>query len=209
MNPPPPSPGHVRSLALLACLLAPTLLAAAKPVGRITPDFAALERRLLRLPAPPAWPSAEREAAPRTIDDLRAAFARATDTPPEINHPDTALLAPPVSWLREYNDWFGKLERPLKLRFEDQRWDCDNYARCFVTFADLLAMRAGETRGSVAVGWASVLYRRPFAGIDAGTAHAVVVVAAAEAIYVIEPQNDAMVSLDKFPNRDSIAAVYF
>ena len=208
MNPPFPRPGLVALLSLLAGFGAHGVVAADKPDGRLTPDFAALSRELLRLPAPPAW-SAGESATLWTVDDVRAAFARATDTPPEITQPDAGLLVPSIAWLRRYNDWFDKLERPLRLRFEDQQWDCDNYAHCFVTFADLLAMRAGEKRGALAVGWASVLYRHPFAGIGAGTAHAVVVVAASDGLYVIEPQNGTMISLEKFPNRDSIAAVYF
>jgi hypothetical protein len=92
--------------------------------------------------------------------------------------------------------------------FEGEQWDCDNYANCFVTFADLLALRSGESRGTLGVGWATVYYRRPFAGIEGG-AHAVVIAATGEGLFVIEPQDGTMVPIEKFPNRDTIEAVYF
>jgi hypothetical protein len=110
--------------------------------------------------------------------------------------------------MTKFKGWFRTLEKPLKIRFEDQLWDCDNYANCFVSFADLLALKSGETRGSLCVGWATVFYRRPFAGIRSG-AHAVVIVGTSQGLYIIEPQDGTMVALKDFPNRDTIEAVYF
>ena len=156
-----------------------------------------------RRPPPPAWSAAD---APGlwTVEEIRAAFARATDTPPQINHVRSEFLRPSADWLREFKGWFAKLERPLRLRFEGEQWDCDN----FVTFADLLVLRAGEARGTLGVGWATVYYRRPFAGIKGG-AHAVAIAATSDGLFVIEPQDGTMVPLEKFPNRDTIEAVYF
>ena len=198
------------SAAALGCLLAAARPASAESErsGRLTPDVASLAKgAFVRLPPPPAW-EAQDAAGVWTAEEIRAAFARATDTPPQINHVRTEFLRPRVQWLREFKGWFAKLERPLKLRFEGEQWDCDNYANCFVTFADLLALRSGESRGTLGVGWATVYYRRPFAGIEGG-AHAVVIAAAAEGLFVIEPQDGTMVPIEKFPNRDTIEAVYF
>jgi hypothetical protein len=198
------------SAAALACLLAATQPASAESErsGRLTPDVESLAKgAFVRLPPPPAW-DAEDAAGVWTAEEIRAAFARATDTPPQINHVRAEFLRPRAQWLREFKTWFAKLERPLKLRFEGEQWDCDNYANCFVTFADLLALRSGESRGTLGVGWATVYYRRPFAGIEGG-AHAVVIAATGEGLFVIEPQDGTMVPIEKFPNRDTIEAVYF
>lgn len=194
-----------------ACLLAGAadLSAQVERAARLDPDFAAAAREAaIRLPPPPVWSEAD-GAAVWTADDLRAAFARVTDTPPTINHIRDRFLLPQADWIRRYKTWFARLERPLRLRFEAERWDCDDYANCFVTFADLLALRAREARGPLAVGWATVFNRHPFAGIEAGGAHAVVVVATAEGVFVIEPQDGTMIALEKYPNRDTFEMVYF
>ena len=189
------------------------LVAAVAPAadrsGKMDPDFEALAKKsFVKLPAPPEWVAAD-AAGVWTVDEIKAAFARATDTPPAVNHVRSEFLLPGAEWVRGFRVWFSKLERPLRLRFEGDQWDCDNYANCFVTFADLLALRAGENRGTLAVGWATVFYRHPFAGIEAGGAHAVVVVATGEGLFVIEPQDGTMTRLESFPNRDTIEAVYF
>lgn len=176
--------------------------------GRLSPDVEALAKgAFVKLPAPPRWTQADAGGV-WTLEELSAAFARVTDTPPQINHVRHEFLLPRTAWLGRFKGWFAKLERPLRLRFEGEQWDCDNYASCFVTFADLLALRDGENRGTLGVGWATVYYRRPFAGIQGG-AHAVVIAATAEGLVIIEPQDGTMVPLEKFPNRDSIEAVYF
>lgn len=109
----------------------------------------------------------------------------------------------------DFKGWFRAVQKPLKLRFKDQVWDCDDYANCFVAFADLLGMKSGESRGALCVGWATVYYRRPFAGIRAGGAHAVVVVATAQGLFVLEPQDGTLVALRDFPNRDTIEEINF
>lgn len=177
--------------------------------ARIVPDFAAIAREaMIALPAPPPWDT-KQTASVWTIDDIKAEFARVTDTPPRVNYVRSKLLRPEHTQLVEFKSWFRKLEKPLKIRFVDQLWDCDNYANCFVAFADLLSLRAGETRGSVCIGWASVFYRFKFAGIRAGGAHAVVVVGTSQGLFIIEPQDGTMVALRDFPNRHTIEEVYF
>ncbi len=194
---------------LAACLLAAgAAFAGAERSGRLSPDVESLAKgAFVRLPPPPVW-SAVDSSGLWSADEIRAAFARVTDTPPQINHVRAEFLRPRADWLREFKGWFARLERPLRLRFEGEQWDCDNYANCFVTFADLLVLRSGEGRGTLGVGWATVYYRRPFAGITEG-AHAVVIAATGEGLFVIEPQDGTMVPLEKFPNRDTIEAVYF
>lgn len=177
--------------------------------SRLDPNFAVAAREAaIKLPPPPSWTAAD-AAGVWTVDELRAAFARATDTPPAINHVRERFLLPSADWLRRYKGWFARLEKPLRLKFVPESWDCDDYANCFVTFADVLLIRGRETRGMLAVGWGTVFNRHPFAGIKAGGAHAVVLVATGEGLFVIEPQDGTMIALEKYPNRDTFETVYF
>lgn len=163
---------------------------------------------LVTLPAPPAWKAAEKNAA-WTAEDIKAEFGRITSSPPRINLTRAKLIRPDHAWLVAFNGWFRGLQKPLKIRFEDQAFDCDDFANTFVAFADLLALRSGQSDGSVCVGWASVNYRVAFAGIRRGTAHAVAIVGTSQGLFIVEPQDGTMVSLREFPNRDSIEDVYF
>ncbi|MCX6954797.1 MAG: hypothetical protein NTV51_21785 [Verrucomicrobia bacterium] len=205
-------PGSVRWFVTgAAFVLAATMVSAEgnSGVGRIKPDFAALAREaLITLPPPPPWDPAH-TATVWTIDDLAAEFAKVTDTPPHVNFLRSKLLRPEHAQLVEFKGWFHKAERPLKIRFVDQLWDCDNYAGCFVAFADLLALKAGETRGSICIGWATVFYRFGFAGVPAGGGHAVVIVGTSKGLFIIEPQDGTMVALRDYPNRHTIEEVYF
>jgi len=202
-------PALAWTLLLLFAATLPPPASAQDRSGHLAPDFQALAKgAYLRLPPPPAWKNTD-GAGLLSLDDLTAAFARVTSTPPQINHLHSEFLRPSSAWVKRYTAWFGKLERPLRMRFEAEQWDCDNYAACYVTFADLLTLRAGEARASLAVGWASVFYRQPFAGIPAGGAHAIVIIAASDGLYIIEPRDGTTIALEKFPNRDTIEAVYF
>jgi hypothetical protein len=177
--------------------------------GKIVPDFAAIARQaLITLPPPPAWAMTE-NASTWTIDDVKAELAKITDTPPRVNSLRTTMLRPDYAWLADFGGWFHRIQKPLKIRYVDELWDCDNYANCFVAFADLIALKSGEKRGSLCVGWATVEYQTPFAGIEAGGAHAVVIVGTSKGLFVVEPQDGTMVALTKFPNRDTIEDIFF
>lgn len=177
--------------------------------GRVKPDFAELARQAaVVLPPPPPW-APPPDAQLWTIDEVKAELARITDTPPRVNMLRARVLRPDHRWLVDFKGWFRAVQKPLKLRFQDQVWDCDDYANCFVAFADLLGMKSGETRGALCVGWATVYYRRPFAGIRAGGAHAIVIVATAQGLYVLEPQDGTLAALRDFPNRDTIEEINF
>ncbi len=198
-------------VVLLLLALGPALLHAQSAIvrsGHLTPDTAALlKQAMVTLPPPPAW-DPKTPATTCTIDDIKAEFAKVTDTPPQVNFVRTQFLRPDPTWLARYKAWFRSLEKPLRLRFEDQLFDCDNYANCFVAFADLLTLQSRETRGAFCVGWAAVFYQRPFAGIRSGP-HAVAIAATTQGLYIIEPQDGTMVPLREFPNRHTIEAVYF
>lgn len=178
-------------------------------LGRIVPDVVALKSLPTTvLPAPPPWDSGGK-ATLWTIDEIKAEFAKNTDTPPRVNFLRPIFLRPEHGQLVDFKAWFRSLEKPLKIRFVDQLWDCDNYVSCFVAFADLLGLRAGERRGSLCIGWATVNYRYRFAGVRAGTAHAVVVVGTSKGLFIIEPQDGTMVALRDFPNRHTMEEVNF
>lgn len=168
---------------------------------------ALVQQAFVSLPAPPAWDRAA-PAAIWSIEEIQAEFAKVTTTPPQVNFVRTRFLQLDHGWSGRFKNWFRSLEKPLKMRYEDQLWDCDNYANCFVALADLLALHAGETRGALCVGWATVYYQRPFAGVNSG-AHAVAILGTNRGLFVIEPQNGTMVPLREFPNRHTIEAVYF
>ena len=196
------------SLLLLLCLGTPGVGRAATRSAGLSPQAAELaQQAMITLQPPPDWNTAE-PAIISTIDEIKAEFAKVTDTPPQVNYIRTRFLRPDKSWVTRFKSWFRSLEKPLRMRYENQLWDCDNYANCFVAFADLLALKAGESRAPFCVGWATVYYQRPFAGIRAG-AHAVVIVGTKDGLFVIEPQDGTMVSLREFPNRHTIENVYF
>lgn len=197
-------------LALLGAALLAVPPADAQNVapGKLVPDLEAVARSaLLVLPPPPTW-AANTGAGTWTIDDIRAELARHTDRPPRVNFVRTSMLRPDHAWLVDFKGWFRSIQKPLKMHFEHQLFDCDNYANAFVAFADLLALKAGEARGSACIGWASVYYRRPFAGVRAG-AHAVVVVGTSRGLHILEPQDGTMVPLAEFPNRHTIEEINF
>ena len=178
-------------------------------VGRIVPDLATLARQaLISLPPPPAW-GKNHDSTVWTVDEIKTEFGKITDTPPRVNSIRGKLVRADHRWLVDFKGWFRSVQKPLKIHFEDQLFDCDNYANCFVAFADLLALQAGESRGSFCIGWATVHYRNRFAGIRAGGAHAVVMVGTTQGLFVLEPQDGTMVALRDFPNRHTIEEVYF
>ena len=181
-------------------------VAAEEAVERVSPDVAALARQpMILLPFPPKWVVAP--ASKGTIDDVIAEFRKTTDKPPAINYTRQTFVRPDREWLLAFVEWFRKLGSSLNMHYEDQLFDCDKYSRCFVAFADLLARKGGETRGSICVGWATVFNDQSFAGIEAGVAHSVVIVGTRDGLFVIEPQNGTIVPLAEYPNRNAILAV--
>lgn len=191
------------------CVLALALHAGAADVGRAAPDFAALAKRaLVTLPPPPAWIAAA--GAPSwSVDEVQAEFAKFTDTPPRVNMLRTRLLRPDQRWMTEFVRWFRAVQKPLKIEFHDQAWDCDDYADCFTAFADLLVMKAGGSHSGLCIGRASVYYQRAFKGVRANTAHALVMVGTSEGFFLIDPQDGMTVALREFPNRNTIEEVNF
>ena len=192
----------------VALLLAPPAAPAAD-AGRIAPDFAALAREAaVTLPPPPQWSPAQNVPS-WSIDELEDEFRKHTDTPPRVNMVRTRLLRPDHRWAVEFVRWFRSVQKPLKLRYRDQSWDCDDYANCFVAFADLLVLKAGGSHGGMCVGRASIYYRRKFADVPAGSAHALVLLGTSDGLYLVEPQDGTIVALRQFPNRDTIEELNF
>ena len=199
----------LRWAAPWAALVLAALPLRAAEAARVVLDPRQLARAaLITLPPPPAWKPAATNAT-WTAEDLRAQFAQITSSPPRISLAREKLIRPDHDWLVAFNGWFRSLQKPLKIHFEDQAFDCDDFANTYVAFADLLALRSGQSDGSVCVGWATVNYRVAFAGIRRGTAHAVAIIGTSRGLYIVEPQDGTMVSLREFPNRDTIEEVFF
>jgi hypothetical protein len=177
--------------------------------GRVVPDFAALaSQALTTLPQPPTWDMTQKTTV-WTVDDVKAELAKITITPPRVNSLRPTLLCPDHGWVYDFSRWFVWVQKSLKIHFVDELWDCDNYSNCFEAFADMIALKGGETRGALCIGWTTVFYRTAFAGVNAGGGHALVIVGTSKGLFLIEPQNGTMVALGKFPNRDTMVDIFF
>ncbi len=200
--------GWAPALVAAVCLTAAATPArAAGATGQLVPDVAGLaQQQQIALPEPPPW-----NASPRTplcsIGEVVAELERSCSGHPEVVHQAQSFVRPDHRWLQAYVKWFVRLNRPLHLAFSDDSFDCDKYSRCFVAFADLLAMKAGERRASVCVGWVSVNNDEAFGGVEAGGGHALVIASTNEGIFMIEPQTGAMTPLASYPNRDNLRKV--
>lgn len=181
---------------------------AAEIAKQVEPDLAELGRLpLIQLNPPPAWSSGRPGAASLwTVDDIAAELRKITDRPPNLNYSRESFVRPDHAWLVAYTKWFVRLRKSLKLDFKNEAWDCDNYARCFVAFANVVASGGSETRGSICVGWATVYHRFAFGGVAGGGAHAVVIVGTSNGLFVIEPQTGEMAPLRAYPNRNDFEA---
>jgi len=173
-------------------------------LSHITPDLTALSR-LGKAPMsqPPPWVAGNKSGM-WSIDDIAAEFGKVTDKPPRINFSHDAFVRPDHRWLLAYREWFQQMLKSLKLEYRDDVFDCDNFARTFVAFANMVALRSGETQGSLCVGWATVANDKAFGGVPGSTLglHSLVVVGTSEGLFVIEPQTGKMASLRDYPNRD-------
>lgn len=208
---PKPNLGGARRLmsfsAGLASLALVASLRAAEAPARVEPDLIALAKlATISLPPPPAWPSGG-PAANWSVEDFQGEFAKHSDRMPRIIHSRVSFVRPQHAWLISFVEWFNRLQKALKFTYRDEVWDCDDFARCFVSFADMVALGSGESRGSICLGWATVFNRRAFGGVSAGGGHAVVVVGTSEGLFVIEPSSGKIVALGKYPNRDDFEDV--
>lgn len=192
--------------ALAGAAAAPAI---GRPADRIVPNLEALASHPATvLPPPPEW-IAGPQTSVWTIEDIEAELKKVTVKPPPINHGLPTFVRPDHRWLTAFISWFRRLDKPLKIRPQDELWNCANYARCFVAFADLLAQKGGETRGSICVGWAVVFNRVSFGNIAAGEMHAIVIVGTSDGLFAIEPQNGTMIALRDYPNRDEFTELNF
>ncbi len=196
-----------RAVGVLSVLLGFTAAApvVAEPVERVVPDLAALSRLPVTvLPRPPAWTAGSGKPT-CTVDDIVAELRAITPKTPKIIHQASIFVRPDHEWMVAYVRWFRKFGTSLNLHFEDELFDCDKFARCFVAYAGLIAQRGGESGGSLCVGWAVVDNQRSFGGIEAGGGHAVVIADTSQGLFVVEPQTATMTPLGDYPNRDGLA----
>jgi len=179
--------------------------ALAESVERVVPDIAALSRLPVTvLPPAPVWVAGSGKPT-CTVEDIVGELRAVTPKTPKIIHQASSFVRPDHQWMVAYVKWFRKLDTSLNLHFEDELFDCDKFARCFVAYAALIAQQGGENRGSLCVGWAVVDNQRSFGGVGAGGGHALVIADTSQGLFVVEPQTGAMTSLGDYPNRDGLA----
>jgi hypothetical protein len=179
---------------------------AAEPTRHVEP--AAELPEVIELPEPPVWRTAP-QAPLYSLTQIMSELHAGSTAHPQLIHQAESFVRPDLAWLRAYIKWFAKLEKPLHLKYQEQAFDCDKYARCFVAFADLLALKQGELRASVCVGWVTVDNAVAFGGVEPGNGHALVLVGTDQGLMIVEPQGGAMTPLAQYPNRDRLQQVNF
>ncbi len=181
---------------------------AAEPIRHVQPAATAALPETIALPEPPVWRPALR-APLYSLTQILAELQVSSSAHPQLIHQAESFVRPDLAWLRAYVKWFAQLEKPLHLKYQDEAFDCDKYARCFVAFADLLALQQGELRASVCVGWVTVANDVAFGGVGPGSGHALVLVGTDQGLMIVEPQGGAMIPLAQYPNRNGLQQVNF
>jgi hypothetical protein len=183
--------------------------AAAAESELVSPDVKALALQgTISLPPPPIW-SESPQTPLWSIKDIASAVQANCSAHPQLIYQAQSFVRPDLRWLKAYVKWFGKLKKPLNLKYQDQAFDCDKFARCFVAFADLLARKGGEGRASVCVGWVTVNNETSFGEVGPGNGHALVLAGTTEGLFVIEPQSGEMAPLAEYPNRNQLQQLNF
>ncbi len=117
------------------------------------------------------------------------------------------------TWLtKTFLPRYRKTLNSLRVRGGAESFDCDNFAELFRSELAVESYLAGyASLGEVACAIAVVNQRRSFGRVlsSRNSLHSVVVVRTDEGWKVIEPQTLRVASLDDYPNRMGIEALYF
>lgn len=119
----------------------------------------------------------------------------------------------PHEWLMDrFLPYFLDTVFRLGLRFTDEGFDCDNYARLFRDELNLQYRLQVTTEGQEpACAVFTVRQKRTFGVVpgQSGYTHALVLVRTEKGWYVVEPQDGTISMLGKYPNRAHLRRVYF
>ena len=206
--------GGLAGLAWAGLLLALALAGACRgeaETAHLEPDIVALGRQVMvTLPPAPAY-ALGASGGLWSVDEISAQVARITDHAPTINSNALSFVRPEHRWLVSFNAWFMQLQKALKIKYKDGTFECGDFARCYVAFANMVALSGGERRGSICVAWGTVGNARDFGGVSGGSVggHAVVIVGTSEGLFVVEPQTGVMAPMREYPNRDTFEELNF
>lgn len=88
------------------------------------------------------------------------------------------------------------------MRYKPESYDCDNFARTFVVFADLAGIENFE--GQITLVRLYVTQKYTWAGVPAGGGHALVAFRSDKGWFVYEPQGRSYIEARKYPNREHV-----
>jgi hypothetical protein len=123
--------------------------------------------------------------------------------------PRQAHVALDGPWLTRALDWYQDVLFAFGVSYVPDVWDCENYAQLLVTLASMEMAKYWRADLRVPIGWFTVMPEVAWAGVPAGTKHALVMARTREGLEVIEPQTGQRTPLASYPNRHRILEVYF
>jgi hypothetical protein len=99
-----------------------------------------------------------------------------------------------------------------QLSYERETFDCDNFSDLFVTVYNFSSHnRSNRTAAQVAVATVVVEQVKNFADISYGSDswHSLNLVWTSSGWFIVEPQNGTYISLESYPNKNTIKAIIF
>lgn len=126
---------------------------------------------------------------------------------------DNIYVVPSQEWLvRQFLPHFARFRSELNLRHRGEGLDCDNFSAFFRQQLVLSNIASGgELDGDVPCGILEVQQKEAFGTVHSlgDGFHSLVLIRTEEGWMVVEPQDNSILPLFEYPNRDRIAFVYF
>ena len=117
-----------------------------------------------------------------------------------------------LQWLDKYCSWWIGVLDLYQLSYERETFDCDNFSDLFVTVYNFSSHnRSNRTAAQVAVATVVVEQIKNFADISYGSDswHSLNLVWTSSGWFIVEPQNGTYISLESYPNKNTIKAIIF
>jgi hypothetical protein len=163
-------------------------------------------------PVPPAFVPGRHENGAAIIlytDELERDVRRHSPYVVRFWAPKLAHVALDGDWLSRVLDWYADILFAFGARYLPEAWDCENYAQLLVVLSSMEMAKYWRADVRVPIGWFTVMPEVAWAGVPAGTKHALVMARTREGLVVIEPQTGERTPLASYPNRHRILEVYF